>query len=287
VGAPRPRPARCCVTDAPEAPKGGAWVSETRIHRGAITALSWDARGLWRQLRGYSADNGTDGVIARAKLHVAVERTIPVARAEKYLAELVAEGCAVIDGDNIVLDWSDQPSAEVWNDPVKRMVWARANQLKRNGELCKAVQRRDRNCCRYCGIRVDWNIKVLTKKVTHGGSYDHVDPDDPINSLENVVVACRLCNSRKGHRTPEQAGMTLYKPGTTARQVAEAQARAPTPAQPPVDLATSDPLRAHARPDTANPGPTPAQPTELRRTASLDRVSVPPPSDHDYPGSAA
>jgi hypothetical protein len=279
------------VTDAPEAPKGGAWVSETRVHRSALTSLSWDGRALWRQLRGYSADNGTDGVIARSKLHVAVERTIPIARAEKYLSELVDEGYATLDGDKIVLDWSDQPSAEVWNDPLKRMVWARANQLKRDTALCRRIKERDRNLCRYCGIRVDWNIKVLTKKVTHGGSYDHVDPDDPINSLENVVVACRSCNSRKGHRTPHQAGMTLYKPGTTAAQVAEAQARGPTPGQPPVEPRTSSTLRARARPDTANPGLTTGQPSTPGLEPGLHRVTpqtlVPPPSDHDYPGSAA
>ena len=57
---------------------------------------------------------------------------------------------------------------------------------------------RDDGACRYCGARGD-------------STFDHVIPrcqggsDEP----ENLVVACRGCNSRKGGRTPEQAGMVL------------------------------------------------------------------------------
>lgn len=52
--------------------------------------------------------------------------------------------------------------------------------------------------CRYCG----------------GGEYlavDHVVPrcQGGGDELSNLVVACKSCNSRKGGRTPEQAGMVL------------------------------------------------------------------------------
>jgi hypothetical protein len=46
-----------------------------------------------------------------------------------------------------------------------------------------------------------------------GATYDHVDPNEG-NDLGNLVVSCRGCNSRKGSRTPEQAGMALLDPGT-------------------------------------------------------------------------
>lgn len=60
------------------------------------------------------------------------------------------------------------------------------------------VYARDGWTCRYCGA-----ADLL--------SIDHVIPrcqggDD---STDNLVVACRPCNSRKNGRTPQQAGMVL------------------------------------------------------------------------------
>lgn len=255
------------MTKPPDPKKGGAWVSETRQHRAALSALSWDAVALWRQLRGYCADQGLDGVLPKRKLHVAVERRITEAKARKILVELLEEDLVVETAETFVLDWSDQPSAEVWNDPVKRMRWSRGKALLRDTQLCNRIKERDRNLCRYCGVRVDWNNKVGKG----GGTYDHVDPDGD-NSLENVVVSCRRCNGRKRDRTPDQAGMTLLKPGTTAAQAAEVRCRGSTPGQPPADSGPSRPSRARARPDTANPGSTQGQPAADQDTGVLDRA---------------
>lgn len=62
----------------------------------------------------------------------------------------------------------------------------------------REVLRRDKHACQYCGS---------TKKLT----LDHVIPRSKggKHSWDNVVTACERCNSRKGDRTPEQAGMTL------------------------------------------------------------------------------
>ncbi|MDD3655113.1 MAG: HNH endonuclease domain-containing protein [Desulfotomaculaceae bacterium] len=68
----------------------------------------------------------------------------------------------------------------------------------------KAVRKRDGNYCRYCGKLVNWD----DRKSVNGGTYDHVNPDGD-NSVENIVVACRSCNSKKSNRTPEQAKMQL------------------------------------------------------------------------------
>lgn len=57
---------------------------------------------------------------------------------------------------------------------------------------------RDQNQCRYCRSTKDLSIDHLTPRV-QGGT----------DALDNLVVACRSCNSRKGPRTPEQAGMVL------------------------------------------------------------------------------
>jgi 5-methylcytosine-specific restriction endonuclease McrA len=62
----------------------------------------------------------------------------------------------------------------------------------------REVLRRDHYSCQYCGS---------TKKLT----LDHVIPRSKggKHSWDNVVIACERCNSRKGDRTPLQAGMLL------------------------------------------------------------------------------
>ena len=59
-----------------------------------------------------------------------------------------------------------------------------------------AVYRRDSFTCRYCRVP--------------GGqlTVDHVDPNGD-NLIDNFATACQSCNSSKGSRTPEQAGMEL------------------------------------------------------------------------------
>jgi 5-methylcytosine-specific restriction endonuclease McrA len=62
----------------------------------------------------------------------------------------------------------------------------------------KEVLRRDKHACQYCGS---------TKHLT----LDHVLPRSKggKHTWDNVVIACERCNSRKGDRTPQQAGMIL------------------------------------------------------------------------------
>ena len=64
---------------------------------------------------------------------------------------------------------------------------------------------RDRNLCAYCGNPFDESD--LTR--------EHIIPfaQNGIDTWMNVVTACRSCNHRKSHRTPEQAHMPLlYTP---------------------------------------------------------------------------
>jgi 5-methylcytosine-specific restriction endonuclease McrA len=71
-----------------------------------------------------------------------------------------------------------------------------------------ALFARDANLCLYCGN--EYSRSALTR--------DHVIPVSKggRDVWENVVCACFMCNSRKGGRTPQQAGMPLlavpYRP---------------------------------------------------------------------------
>ncbi len=65
----------------------------------------------------------------------------------------------------------------------------------------KNVFRRDRYTCQYCGAR---GVEL---------TLDHVIPRSRggKTTWENLVTACKTCNTRKGNRTPEEAGMRLLK----------------------------------------------------------------------------
>jgi len=65
----------------------------------------------------------------------------------------------------------------------------------------KNLMIRDNYTCQYCGKKV----QPLT--------IDHIIPKHfgGSDSWENLVVACQICNHKKGNRTPEQAGMHLIQ----------------------------------------------------------------------------
>lgn len=62
-----------------------------------------------------------------------------------------------------------------------------------------AVRDRDGDKCRYCGC-VDGPFE-----------FDHVVPHSRggLDTIANLVVACRACNSLKGAHTPQEMGWTL------------------------------------------------------------------------------
>ena len=65
------------------------------------------------------------------------------------------------------------------------------------------IYARDRDTCQYCGHtfpRSELNLDHVVPRA-HGGR----------TTWENVVCSCVPCNLQKGGRTPEQAGMTLFR----------------------------------------------------------------------------
>ncbi len=65
----------------------------------------------------------------------------------------------------------------------------------------KNIMKRDNHTCQYCGK----NSRPMT--------IDHVIPKSfgGKDTWENLVCACLKCNSKKGNRTPEAAGMKLLR----------------------------------------------------------------------------
>jgi 5-methylcytosine-specific restriction endonuclease McrA len=62
---------------------------------------------------------------------------------------------------------------------------------------------RDQNTCQYCGKKFDRSELNL----------DHVIPKDRggPTTWENIVCSCIACNTKKGNRTPQEAGMRLIR----------------------------------------------------------------------------
>lgn len=59
-------------------------------------------------------------------------------------------------------------------------------------------------------------ICVYCERLTAAGGGTHIDHVIPrarggSNRLDNLVVSCRECNTRKGDRTPVEAGMTIKR----------------------------------------------------------------------------
>ena len=65
----------------------------------------------------------------------------------------------------------------------------------------KNIITRDEHTCQYCG-------KSRTPL-----TIDHIFPKGKggLDTWENLVVACKPCNQRKGDRTPDEANMTLNR----------------------------------------------------------------------------
>lgn len=182
------------------------------------------AIGLWVRSGSWCAQQLTDGFIPDDMVAVLGSAVQANRLVNAGLWEKVAGGFQFHD-------WSDrQRSKEVVL--ADRAYNARKSALYRDPALLQAVQDRDCGRCRYCGALVNWR----DRRGKAGATYDHVDPAGP-NSLSNLVVACKSCNSRKRDRTPDEAEMPLLPAGSMGISQA-------VPDQSPVNL-----VRTRSEPD--------------------------------------
>ena len=122
---------------------------------------------------------------------------------QKMVDALVACGLLEDTGDGYYIhDWDEHAGALIERKEEQRAYNKRKNALYNDLRLTKAVRDRDGDTCQYCGKTVNWR----DRKGCDGGTYDHIDPDGD-NSLDNLCVACRSCNSSKRGRTPWAARM--------------------------------------------------------------------------------
>jgi hypothetical protein len=174
------------------------------------------AVGLWFQACTWSARNKTDGFVPEEILETFDDHW------EKIIARLVEvtgpSGHGMLEGPETVngelgywvhdfLDFNDSREEQERDAHANRM----RVELQRDVALVTAIKRRDKDRCRYCGCQVNWRARRGKSAAT----YDHVHPiaEGGKNTLDNVVVACKGCNDRKGKRSLRAAGMKLLEPG--------------------------------------------------------------------------
>lgn len=156
--------------------------------------LSWQARGLFYELL-RKVDRA--GILPLGRIGakgVAVLVRGSWAEVQGPLDELLADGCLAISGDKLLIPGftSAQEARGSRNGKLsRRRHWSR--------RAYRIVHARDGGRCRYCG-RIDGPMSVdhVTPRIQGGG-----------DAADNLVTACKSCNSRKGGRTPQQARMQI------------------------------------------------------------------------------
>lgn len=74
----------------------------------------------------------------------------------------------------------------------------------------KNVILRDKFTCQYCKYKFDSSVLQIDHVIPKSKP-DKLPSGVKMNSFENTVTACFYCNSKKGNRTPKEAGMNLAR----------------------------------------------------------------------------
>lgn len=155
-----------------------------------VMSVSLHARWLYLSSLCVASQQSTDGLLdeaAQTCLMVAVGRG---GNFDQLAAELVRAGLWLDKGEKA---FSMAAMGELWRFPIPRQYQKRPYLRHRT-----TVYYRDGRRCRYCAASSNLSLDHLLPP-RMGGTHEP----------SNLVTCCRLCNSRKGSRTPEQAGMVL------------------------------------------------------------------------------
>lgn len=106
----------------------------------------------------------------------------------------------------VVLDYQNRSIRSVDNVFALPMILKlnRRHQSSKNVRFSRMnVFLRDKCRCQYCAVGLP--VKELT--------FDHIIPQSKggATNWENIVTCCQSCNTKKGARTPKEAGMRLLK----------------------------------------------------------------------------
>jgi hypothetical protein len=153
--------------------------------------LSWKAQGLLLNLATRTNIHGEIELgrheISALAIHLRSSESWP--EIEPLVAELIRMGWLLVEDDRLVICGG----ASIIFGKDTTTTWSKS--------AYPDVYRRDGLICRYCAAVLSPGESTI----------DHIVPriQNGSDEIDNLVVACMPCNTRKGGRTPEQAGMTL------------------------------------------------------------------------------
>jgi hypothetical protein len=151
--------------------------------------LSLALRGLVDACATTAAGGGkyvvTNGAIARNAF-------TPHWRLLAQLAERAGYWTALPDGSGYELIDDPKELYNIIREEAREWETIRRADVS-NRDLTVPVRHRDGDGCRYCGHVVIWG----DRKGARGGTYDHRIPGQGAKSPDDMVVACRSCNSAR------------------------------------------------------------------------------------------
>ena len=161
---------------------------------GASMQSMWSLFGQVLALAVEAAAFKTDYVVERGSI---LKFTGPPDAAQKFIAD--ATFCGYLTGE-VPLDDGRIAYRLVEDEDLFHMRlreeidWEnRRRNDTRNGALIVPIRARDGDACRWCGNVVYWG----NQKGGRGATYDHLNPGVPAETPEDMVVACRSCNSSR------------------------------------------------------------------------------------------
>jgi len=182
-------------------------------HNRKLRRLSDVAFRLWVTAIDVANEDGTDGLVTPDSIDVFTKAPKTGKERETAIAELVDGGLwHPVDGGWVIHDFlKHQESAEGRTD--RKAMDRRRMRLSRNRKSYVAFAVSNGATCRYCGVELidgsggSWSSDDQKR----WACLDHIVPrcQGGSDSDENLALSCWLCNSKKGGRTPEQAGMVL------------------------------------------------------------------------------
>lgn len=141
--------------------------------------------------------------MARALVLNATYEPLSVVPRRRAVVLVLREKADVIEGTSE--RWMSEKASVTVPSVIRLRTFVKVPYARRVPLNRRAVFARDSARCQYCYSQAENLDHVLPR--SRGGTH----------TWENVVAACRRCNTRKGNRTPPEAGLTLRRQPTAPR----------------------------------------------------------------------
>ncbi len=141
--------------------------------------------------------------MARALVLNATYEPLSVVPRRRAVVLVLREKADVLEGTSE--EWRSERDSVTVPSVIRLRTFVKVPYARRVPLNRRAVFARDASRCQYCDSQAENLDHVLPR--SRGGTH----------TWENVVAACRRCNTRKGNRTPHEAGLSLRRTPTAPR----------------------------------------------------------------------